>query len=233
MSDATKPHGSGRPEAQERSEQKGASLLDMLARQSSELSELPERYFAPTLDGREIERGAIVYDVRTRLSRLDAIEETLLPALAGLGPEARRPAQELDQPVVARRRLMDRLDDLTAGVAARDMHVGVNREVDQVMRELSDLLAAHLQRVVVAIIPEIRQLPPELLARIPDDVSEIPKLSTTRPKPVDPLKRRHNRFLRRLMASYQRLRDHEGPHHGAPLTTSLDAPSGEVADHPG
>lgn len=201
----------------------GPTLLGLLEEEVGELSMLLERYFVPSARA-EVVRGSLAYEIRSHLARLDAVEESLIPALASQGGQAAALAHQLDGTVVPRRRLMDRLDGLTAGVSPRDMHVGGGSQLDEVVQDLHGLLEGHLQQVALEVLPALRALPYDQLARLPDDAGEIARLAMTRPKPTDPLARGHSRPLRRLLAGYQRLRDHGGAHRGAPVTAVQEAP---------
>ncbi|HZU73532.1 MAG TPA: hypothetical protein VE990_12250 [Acidimicrobiales bacterium] len=195
------------------SSQSQADILDLLRTEDDEIVGLFEEYFSPASLDDHVKRASIGFQLLDRLAvQEEAKEEIVQRALADAGEDGL--VEQLEADGLARKRLLAELDELSAGVSARDVHVSNGRRFDEIVRQLRDLTEAQLRREADEVVPSVRRVvPPDRLASMSGDLDRVRRRAPTRPRPDGPAHRTPT-VVKMARAAYDRLRDFpDAAHH--------------------
>src|SRR6185312_13601282 len=108
-----------------------------------------------------------------------------------------------------RRRLLVKLDDMSRGVSARDVHIGQADEFDETITDLRNVMMDDLQLERSEIIPVLRaRLSPGELDKLTARVDKVRKRAPTHPKADTPLEHDGNPVTKRIRAAIDHMRDY-------------------------
>jgi hypothetical protein len=192
----------------------GDDVIDLLDREDRAIESLLAQFDSPEAHEDHIRRANLGLELRDRLAVQDAAKQELVHAtLRDAGLEEL--AEEIDGRGRRRRELLARLDELTAGVSARDIHVSSGEEFDRTVLDLRDLVGADLEFERQRVIPRLREvLDPQELSDLGARVDKVRKRAPTHPKADTPLEHQGNRVTKRVRAVFDHLRDvPDAPHH--------------------
>jgi hypothetical protein len=193
-------------------------VIDVLADEDAAIEHLFEGFFSSEAAEDPVRRGSIGLELRDRIAVQDAAKQELVHAtLRDLGLNDL--AKKIDGRARERRRLLVKLDDMSRGVSARDVHIGQADEFDETVTDLRNVLMDHLQMERSEVIPALRaKLSPEALDKLTARVDKVRKRAPTHPKADTPLEHEGNPVTKRVRATIDHMRDFaDAPHHSDKL----------------
>ena len=193
-------------------------VIDLLADEDAAIEVLFDRFFSEEAARDPVRRGSIGIELRDRIALQDAAKQELVHAsLRDLGLDDL--AEKIDHRARERRRLLVKLDDMSRGVSARDVHVGQAVEFDETVTDLRNVVMDDLQLERSEVIPTLRaRLSPEELGQLASRMDKVRKRARTHPKADTPLEHEGNPITKRITATVDHLRDYaDAPHHSDKL----------------
>src|SRR6185312_2975821 len=113
-------------------------VIDLLADEDAAIEHLFDDFFSKEAPD-PVRRGAIGIELRDRIAVQDAAKQELVHAtLRDLGLDDL--AEKIDGRARERRRLLVKLDDMSRGVSARDVHIGQADEFDETITDLRNVM---------------------------------------------------------------------------------------------
>lgn len=192
-------------------------VIDLLADEDAAIEHLFDDFFSKEAPD-PVRRGAIGIELRDRIAVQDAAKQELVHAtLRDLGLDDL--AEKIDGRARERRRLLVKLDDMSRGVSARDVHIGQADEFDETITDLRNVMMDDLQLERSEIIPVLRaRLSPGELDKLTARVDKVRKRAPTHPKADTPLEHDGNPVTKRIRAAIDHMRDYaDAPHHSDKL----------------
>jgi len=192
-------------------------VIDLLADEDAAIEHLFDDFFSKEAPD-PVRRGAIGIELRDRIAVQDAAKLELVHAtLRDLGLDDL--AEKIDGRARERRRLLVKLDDMSRGVSARDVHIGQADEFDETITDLRNVMMDDLQLERSEIIPVLRaRLSPGELDKLTARVDKVRKRAPTHPKADTPLEHDGNPVTKRIRAAIDHMRDYaDAPHHSDKL----------------
>jgi hypothetical protein len=196
----------------------GRDVIDVLADEDVAIEHLFEGFFSTEAAEDPVRRGSIGLELRDRIAVQDAAKQELVHStLRDLGLNDL--AQKIDGRARERRRLLVKLDEMSRGVSARDVHIGQAEEFDETITDLRNLMMDDLQMERSEVIPTLRaKLSTEALDQLTARVDKVRKRAPTHPKVDTPLEHEGNPVTKRVRAAIDHVRDFaDAPHHSDKL----------------
>ena len=193
-------------------------VIDLLADEDAAIERLFEGFFSDEAAEDPVRRGSIGLELRDRLAVQEAAKQELVHAtLRDLGLDEL--AEKIDARARERRRLLVKLDDMSRGVSARDVHIGQAQEFDETVTDLRNVVMDDLQLERSEVIPALRgRLSPEMMDKLTARVDKVRKRAPTHPKADTPLEHEGNPVTKRVRAAIDHMRDFaDAPHHSDKL----------------
>lgn len=193
-------------------------VIDLLAEEDAAIEQLFDAFFSQEAAPDPVRRGAIGLELRDRIAVQDAAKQELVHAtLRDLGLDDL--AEKIDGRARERRRLLVRLDEMSRGVSARDVHIGQADEFDETITDLRNVMMDDLELERSEVIPTLRaRLSPAELDRLTARVDKVRKRAPTHPKADTPLEHEGNPVTKRIRATIDHMRDYaDAPHHSDKL----------------
>ena len=177
-------------------------VIDLLADEDAAIEHLFDDFFSKEAPD-PVRRGAIGIELRDRIAVQDAAKQELVHAtLRDLGLDDL--AEKIDGRARERRRLLVKLDDMSRGVSARDVHIGQADEFDETITDLRNVMMDDLQLERSEIIPVLRaRLSPGELDKLTARVDKVRKRAPTHPKADTPLEHDGNPVTKRIRVFWE------------------------------
>ncbi len=182
----------------------GHDVIDALQQEDEGIRGLLDEYFA---EGDHVRRSALGKQLLERCSVQDTVKEEIIHGLLhDLGRKDL--ADRLDANSAARRRILGSLDEMSAGVTSRDLHLSSSGEFDKTVAQLRDLLGEHLRHEEEEVIPLLRrEVPAEELRKMTERLEDARGRAPTRADPDAGPAHATNPVVRKVKAAVSKLRD--------------------------